>query len=171
MPGERPARWGYHRLAEPSARRLVEAAGIRRGDLVLDIGAGDGVLTQLALEHGARVVAIEAHPGRARDLRSRFAGRGVKVVRADAADLRLPTRPFVVVANPPFGITTALLKRLLARNGQRVEEPFWRDTVLLHAKETVDVGLVPQDRGKWMLHCHILEHAESGMMTLVEVAD
>jgi 23S rRNA (adenine-N6)-dimethyltransferase len=118
VPGERPARWGYHRLAEPSARRLVEAAGIRRGDLVLDIGAGDGVLTQLALEHGARVVAIEAHPGRARDLRSRFAGRGVKVVRADAADLRLPTRPFVVVANPPFGITTALLKRLLARNGR-----------------------------------------------------
>jgi FtsP/CotA-like multicopper oxidase with cupredoxin domain len=51
-----------------------------------------------------------------------------------------------------------------------VEEPFWRDTVLLHAKETVEVGLVPQDRGRWMLHCHILEHAEAGMMTLVEVA-
>ena len=60
--------------------------------------------------------------------------------------------------------------RLLTRNGQRVEEPFWRDTVLLHAKETIEVGLVPQDRGMWMLHCHILEHAESGMMTLVEVA-
>jgi FtsP/CotA-like multicopper oxidase with cupredoxin domain len=61
--------------------------------------------------------------------------------------------------------------RLLARNGEPVEEPFWRDTVLLHAKETVDVGLVPQDRGKWMLHYHVLEHAESGMMTLVEVPD
>ncbi len=60
--------------------------------------------------------------------------------------------------------------KLLTRNGQRVEEPFWRDTVLLHAKETVEVGLVPQDRGRWMLHCHILEHAESGMMTLVEVS-
>ncbi len=32
-----------------------------------------------------------------------------------------------------------------------------------------DVGMVPQDEGRWMLHCHILEHAESGMMTLVEV--
>jgi FtsP/CotA-like multicopper oxidase with cupredoxin domain len=63
-----------------------------------------------------------------------------------------------------------LFFRLLTRNGERVEEPFWRDTVLLHAKETVEVGLVPQDRGMWMLHCHILEHAESGMMTLVEVA-
>jgi FtsP/CotA-like multicopper oxidase with cupredoxin domain len=60
--------------------------------------------------------------------------------------------------------------KLLTRNGQRVEEPFWRDTVLLHAKETVEIGLVPLDRGRWMLHCHILEHAESGMMTLVEVS-
>jgi FtsP/CotA-like multicopper oxidase with cupredoxin domain len=59
--------------------------------------------------------------------------------------------------------------RLLARNGQRVDEPHFRDTVLLHAKETVDVALVPTDRGRWMMHCHILEHAESGMMTLVDV--
>jgi FtsP/CotA-like multicopper oxidase with cupredoxin domain len=61
--------------------------------------------------------------------------------------------------------------KVLTRNGQPVEEPFWRDTVLLRAKETVDIGLVPLDPGMWMLHCHILEHAESGMMTLVEVAD
>jgi 23S rRNA (adenine-N6)-dimethyltransferase len=85
---------------------------------VLDIGAGDGVLTRVALGRGARVIAIEAHPGRARGLRTQFAGRAVKVVRTDAADLRLPTRPFVVVANPPFTITTALLKRLLARHSQ-----------------------------------------------------
>lgn len=59
--------------------------------------------------------------------------------------------------------------KLLARNGVRVDEPFWRDTVLLERKDVVDVGLVPVDPGRWMLHCHILEHAESGMMTLVEV--
>ncbi len=59
--------------------------------------------------------------------------------------------------------------KLLSRNGVRVNEPHWRDTVLVHPRETVDVGLVPEDKGKWMLHCHILEHAESGMMTLVEV--
>jgi 23S rRNA (adenine-N6)-dimethyltransferase len=34
-------------------------------------------------------------------------------VRADAADLRTPRRPFHVVANPPFGITAPLLRRLL----------------------------------------------------------
>jgi 23S rRNA (adenine-N6)-dimethyltransferase len=41
-------------------------------------------------------------------------------VQADAADLRLPRRPFQVIANPPFAITTALLRRLLSP-GSRME--------------------------------------------------
>jgi FtsP/CotA-like multicopper oxidase with cupredoxin domain len=59
--------------------------------------------------------------------------------------------------------------RLLARNGVPVDEPFFRDTVLVHSQETIDIGLVPEDPGRWMMHCHILEHAESGMMTTLEV--
>lgn len=59
--------------------------------------------------------------------------------------------------------------RLLARDGQPVDEPFFRDTVLVHARETIDIGLVPSDPGTWMLHCHILEHAEAGMMTTFAV--
>ena len=61
--------------------------------------------------------------------------------------------------------------KVLARDGRAVDERHWRDTVLVRPRETVDVGLVPLDLGRWMLHCHILEHAESGMMTLVEVVD
>lgn len=59
--------------------------------------------------------------------------------------------------------------QLLARNGQAVQEGFWRDTILLQARETIDIGLVPQDRGRWANHCHILEHAAAGMMTMIEV--
>jgi FtsP/CotA-like multicopper oxidase with cupredoxin domain len=59
--------------------------------------------------------------------------------------------------------------KVLARDGVRVDEPFFRDTVLIHPKETVDIGLVPLDEGDWMMHCHILEHAEAGMMTMLEV--
>ena len=64
------------------------------------------------------VVAQPGRPGVEADaqLRETFAGRRVKVVQADASDLRLPTRPFVVVANPPFAITTALLRRLLSKH-------------------------------------------------------
>jgi FtsP/CotA-like multicopper oxidase with cupredoxin domain len=47
------------------------------------------------------------------------------------------------------------------------DEPFFRDTVLLHARETI--GVIATDAGSWMLHCHILEHAEAGMMTTIRV--
>jgi 23S rRNA (adenine-N6)-dimethyltransferase len=104
--------WGWHRLDSRGVRRTVDAVGVVAGDLVLDVGAGDGVITRELLARGASVVAVELHPRRAADLRAAFRGERVVVVQADAADLRLPRRPFKVAANPPFGITTALLRRL-----------------------------------------------------------
>jgi FtsP/CotA-like multicopper oxidase with cupredoxin domain len=59
--------------------------------------------------------------------------------------------------------------KVLSRNGRPVDEPYLRDTVLIKSKEIVDVGLIPLDEGRWVNHCHILEHAEAGMLTVVEV--
>jgi 23S rRNA (adenine-N6)-dimethyltransferase len=87
---------------------------------VVDVGAGTGALTAPLVAAGARVIAVELHPGRHRILRERFRGCDVTVVRADGADLRLPTRPFRVVANPPFAIASALLRRLLAPGSRLV---------------------------------------------------
>jgi len=69
-------------------------------------------LTGPLLRAGARVIAVELHPGRVRTLRKRFPD--ATVVEADAASLRLPGRPFRVVANPPYGISASLLRLLLA---------------------------------------------------------
>ena len=113
-------RWGWHRLTNEAARRVVADAGVTRGDLVLDVGAGTGAITGPLVDAGARVIAVELHPRRASALRERFADAPVIVVQADAADLRLPRRPFLVVANPPFGVTTALLRRLLAPRSELV---------------------------------------------------
>jgi FtsP/CotA-like multicopper oxidase with cupredoxin domain len=59
--------------------------------------------------------------------------------------------------------------KLLARDSVPVDEPYFRDTVLVHPNERIDIGLVPLDAGSWMMHCHILEHAEAGMMTMIDV--
>jgi FtsP/CotA-like multicopper oxidase with cupredoxin domain len=59
--------------------------------------------------------------------------------------------------------------KLLAVDGEPVQESFWRDTLLIGPKQSVDVGLVPLDRGLWANHCHILEHAEAGMMSMIKV--
>jgi 23S rRNA (adenine-N6)-dimethyltransferase len=112
--GQARGAWGWHPLDSRWAQRVVDGAGVRPGELVLDVGAGLGALTGPLVRTGAEVVAVELHPGRADTLRRRFAGDPVRVVRVDAADLRLPTRPFRVVSSPPYGVSTALLKRLLA---------------------------------------------------------
>lgn len=53
---------------------------------------------------------------------------------------------------------------VVARDGVPQENLAWKDTVLVKAGETVDILLDPSNPGKWMAHCHILEHIESGMM-------
>jgi 23S rRNA (adenine-N6)-dimethyltransferase len=113
-------RWGWHHLSSRWAAQIVEDAGIRSGDLVVDIGAGTGALTGPLLNYGARVIAVELHAQRAADLRARFAGHPVTVVVANAADLRLPRRTYRVVANPPFAITAAILRRLVAPGSRLV---------------------------------------------------
>jgi 23S rRNA (adenine-N6)-dimethyltransferase len=107
-----PSGWGWNQLDATWARRLVAEAGLPPRACVLDVGAGLGAITGPLLAAGAQVIAVERHPGRARELRRRFAG-SVIVVQADAADLRLPRRPYHLVANPPFHVTSALRGRIL----------------------------------------------------------
>ena len=110
--------WGWHRLADEWAARVVAAAVVRPGDLVFDLGAGEGALTAHLVRAGARVVAVELNPRRAGLLRERFPG--ITVLQADATTLRLPGRPFRVVANPPYGITSSVLRTLLAPGSRLV---------------------------------------------------
>ncbi len=44
-----------------------------------------------------------------------------------------------------------------------------RDTLMVAAQETREIGFVADNPGDWLFHCHMLSHAESGMMTWVRV--
>lgn len=93
----------------------MRAAGVRPGELVLDLGAGHGALTEPLRAAGARVIAVELDRRALRVLRTRFDGdERVKVVDGDLLTVALPRRPYRVVANLPFATTTATLRRLLA---------------------------------------------------------
>jgi 23S rRNA (adenine-N6)-dimethyltransferase len=96
----------------------VRDAEIRRGDLVVEIGAGLGRLTGQLARVADRVVAIEVDPALARSLYGRW--DNVDVVVADATEARLPEEAFRVVANLPFHRTTDLLHMLLDPGGDLV---------------------------------------------------
>lgn len=46
----------------------------------------------------------------------------------------------------------------------------WRDTILLDPEEEAMIAFVADNPGAWLLHCHMLEHAASGMSTWIEVS-
>jgi len=60
--------------------------------------------------------------------------------------------------------------RVIARDGAPTRHREWRDTVLLAPREQVDVALVADNPGDWMIHCHVLAHQAGGMMAMLRVA-
>jgi FtsP/CotA-like multicopper oxidase with cupredoxin domain len=53
---------------------------------------------------------------------------------------------------------------VLSRDGIIEPNLVWKDTVLVRTGQTVDILLDVTNPGRWMAHCHIAEHHESGMM-------
>lgn len=54
-------------------------------------------------------------------------------------------------------------------DAKTAEADAWRDTVLLLSQETRSFAFVADNPGKWMIHCHMLEHQQGGMGTWFEV--
>jgi FtsP/CotA-like multicopper oxidase with cupredoxin domain len=64
----------------------------------------------------------------------------------------------------PFHVHGAGRFVILARDDVVEPNLVWKDTVLVRTGETVDILLHVTNPGRWMAHCHIAEHHESGMM-------
>ena len=97
--------------------RIVGAVEIQADELILEVGAGTGSLTVAMASAGARVIAVEADPIWASKLHNRIDALGlahrVDVRCEDFESMRLPEPPYRVVSNPAFGLTTALMSKLL----------------------------------------------------------
>ncbi|WP_195909342.1 16S rRNA (adenine(1518)-N(6)/adenine(1519)-N(6))-dimethyltransferase RsmA [Microlunatus sp. Gsoil 973] len=104
-----------------TVRRIVQLAGVRPEDTVLEVGPGLGSLTLALLEVAGRVVAVEIDPLLAGALPATVAARAadraaaLDVVEADAMRVtELPAEPTIVVANLPYNVSVPVLLHLLA---------------------------------------------------------
>ncbi len=69
----------------------------------------------------------------------------------------------------PFHVHGAGRFLVIARDGDVEQNLVWKDTVLVRTGEVVDILLDVTNPGRWMAHCHIAEHHESGMMFSFDV--
>ena len=54
-------------------------------------------------------------------------------------------------------------KAVLATRGE------WRDTVLIRPRQDAELAFVADNPGDWKFDCHILDHQEGGMMSVLRV--
>jgi 16S rRNA (adenine1518-N6/adenine1519-N6)-dimethyltransferase len=128
---------GQHFLVDPVAlQRIVDAADLSDQDTVLEIGPGPGTLTVRLAQQAKRVIAVEVdermlaplrqllrehgNAGESGEVCGRSEVRGienVRIVHGDILEQDIPAlvgeRPYKVVANLPYYITSAVLRHVL----------------------------------------------------------
>ena len=102
--------------------KLIDAADLQPGELVLEIGPGTGTLTEALIEAGAELVTCEIDTDLASIIEDRFSDR-VRLIQRDCLDAHrrlnpqivdaLGDQPFTLVANLPFQIASPLMCALL----------------------------------------------------------
>lgn len=112
--GGQPSSGQHFLRSRKFAAELVAASEIINSDLVLEIGAGRGKITEELRSRARQVVAVENDPTLASSLIERFRGSTeVLVVVGDALSFPLPAERFRAFGNIPFAMTSALLRQLL----------------------------------------------------------
>jgi 16S rRNA (adenine1518-N6/adenine1519-N6)-dimethyltransferase len=117
-------RFGQHFLTSPAVLSgIVRLAELTPDEVVLEIGAGTGTLTEALAGRVRRLLALELDRELIVSLQQRFAAKPqVEIIHADALtfDLEQLPRPVKVVANLPYGTAVAILTRILTlRTGLR----------------------------------------------------
>ncbi|MDR0462801.1 MAG: 23S ribosomal RNA methyltransferase Erm [Pseudomonadales bacterium] len=93
---------------------LIRKSGLTKDDAVIEIGAGSGSITRTLAKQIGKVVAVEKDNRLARHLEEKFNKyQNVEVVHEDFLGFELPNTDYKIFSNPPFNISTEIIKKLL----------------------------------------------------------
>jgi len=102
---------------ESVLRRLIGICDFKSTDIILDIGAGMGIITDILKSHSRRVICIEPDVSLFKNLDEKFRlEKSVNVVGVSFEEFLLPQDNFKVFSNIPFNRTAIILKGLLENN-------------------------------------------------------
>ena len=99
---------------------IINAAEIKAGDVIIEVGPGHGILTEALLKTGAKVFAIEKDFDLIAELTQKFGNnKNLKIVHQDALWFDETSLPkYKVVANLPFNIAAPLIRKFLESSRQ-----------------------------------------------------
>lgn len=110
-----------HFLASPRlVFELIGHSNIRKNDVVYDLGAGSGVITAALAKRAKQIVAVEIEPGAIAKLHNNVGQYdNVIVQEKDILTLPLPAQPYKIFANPPFSLSSEIIRKFTTAHGAK----------------------------------------------------
>ena len=118
---------------------LIGHTNIKKRDLVIDIGAGSGVITNALAKRCREVWAVEPDSETFKKLRQNVTAENVKFFQQDFLELDLPKEPYKIFANPPFHLSSKILHKL-------IESPNPPEAIYLILQKQLALKLINTDR-------------------------
>jgi len=155
-------KWGQNFLRNRGAvERIAAAVEPQPGELILEIGPGEGVLTEALAAFPNELTAIEIDPDLAAALRARFGDR-VEVLNDDATEAPLPPRPIRAGGHQPDNARPPIQRRVVSR-------PNWRRAVFMLQKEVADrLVAAPRDDPYGYLTLYVQLFARARILMTLE---
>lgn len=150
-------------------KKIIEAGEIKKTDMVIEIGPGKGALTEQLLNSGCKVVAIEKDNELFEFLKNKFEGEVTSghlvLVHDDILEFEtsahgLKPSAYKIIANIPYNITGAILKKFLTEQNQP-------ESMVLMVQHEVAKRIVAGDKKESILSISVKAYGEPKMIMKV----
>lgn len=150
---------------EKALQKIIDSAELTSDDFVIEVGPGEGVLTEQLAKYAKKVIAIELDNALVPLLQKKFANhKNIEIIHADILDINLPellkannVSDYKVIANIPYYITSPIIRLFLEQTNQPEE-------ILLLIQKEVAERIVAKPGQMSILAISVQYYAEAEIM-------
>jgi 16S rRNA (adenine1518-N6/adenine1519-N6)-dimethyltransferase len=154
--------------SEMALKKIIEAGEIKPDDIILEIGPGKGALTKQLLAYSCQLIAVEKDKDLCELLKNKFEKEistgQLKLINGDILDFdlsyHLKAISYKLIANIPYNITGAILKKFLTEKNQP-------ERMILMVQHEVAKRIVASDKKESILSISVKAYGEPKMIMKV----
>jgi 16S rRNA (adenine1518-N6/adenine1519-N6)-dimethyltransferase len=154
--------------SESALRKIIETGEIKSDDAILEIGPGKGALTEKLLQNAGKVVAVEKDRELFEFLKTKFEkeiqAKSLLLIQGDILEFEITNyelRSYKIIANIPYNITGAILKKFLTAKQQP-------ERMVLLVQREVAQRIVARDGKESILSTSVRAYGEPKVVMKVE---